>query len=48
VEGTNIPGGNVLVDEVEINLNIFGALVLDGIVGEVDGTDVIAIDHSGP
>jgi hypothetical protein len=31
VEDTNVPDDNVLVDEVEINLNMLGALVLDGV-----------------
>jgi hypothetical protein len=48
VEDTNVPDGNVLADEVEINLNMLGALVLDGVGGEVDGVDVVAVDQSGP
>jgi hypothetical protein len=44
VEGTNVPDGNALVDKVKINLNMFGALVLNGVGGEVDGADVIALD----
>jgi hypothetical protein len=44
VEGTNVPDGNTLVDKVKINLNMFGALVLNGVGGEVDGADVIALD----
>jgi hypothetical protein len=30
VEDTNISDGNALADEVEINLNMLGALMLDG------------------
>jgi hypothetical protein len=48
VEDTNISDDNVLVDEVEINFNTLGALMLDMIVGEVDGTDVVKVDHGGP
>jgi hypothetical protein len=44
VEGTNVPDGNTLVDKVKINLNMFGALVLNEVGGEVDGADVIALD----
>jgi hypothetical protein len=36
VEDSNISDGNALVDEVEINLNMLGALMLDGVDGEVD------------
>jgi hypothetical protein len=48
VEDTNIPDGNTLVDKVKINLNMLGALMLNGVGGEVDGTDVVAVDQSGP
>jgi hypothetical protein len=48
VEYTNVPDGNTLVDKVRINLNMLGALVLNGVGGEVDGADVILVDQSGP
>jgi hypothetical protein len=48
VEDTNVPDGNELTYEVEINLNMLGALVLDKVSGEVDATDIVAIDKSNP
>jgi hypothetical protein len=33
---------------VEINLNILGTLVLDGVDIEVDDADVVVVDQSGP
>jgi hypothetical protein len=48
VEDTNVPDGNTLTDKVKINLNMLGALVLNGVGGEVDDTDVVAIDQSDP
>jgi hypothetical protein len=48
VEDTNISDDNVLTDKVEINFNMLGALVLDGIGGEVDGADVVTVDQSDP
>jgi hypothetical protein len=33
VEDTNVPDGNALADKVEINLNMLGALVLNGVGG---------------
>jgi hypothetical protein len=48
VENTNITDSNALTDKVEINLNMLGALVLNGVGGEVDGTDVITVDQSDP
>jgi hypothetical protein len=48
VEYTNVPDGNALTDKVKINLNMLSALVLNGVGGEVDGVDVVAIDQSAP
>jgi hypothetical protein len=48
VENTNVTDSNALTDKVEINLNMLGALVLNGVGGEVDGTDVITVDQSDP
>jgi hypothetical protein len=48
MEGTNVSDGNVLADKVKINLNMFGALMLNGVDGEVDGADVITVDQSDP
>jgi hypothetical protein len=48
VEDKNVPDGNALTDKVEINLDMLDALVLDGVGGEVDNTDVVAVDQSGP
>jgi hypothetical protein len=47
VEHTNVLNGNVLADKVKINLNMIGALVLNGVGGEVDGADIILVDQSG-
>jgi hypothetical protein len=48
VEDTNVPDDNALTNEVEINLNMLGALVLNEVGGEVDDTDVVTVDHSDP
>jgi hypothetical protein len=47
VENTNVPDGNALADKMKINLNMLGALVLNGVGGEVEGVDVVAVDQSG-
>jgi hypothetical protein len=39
--------GNALADEVEINPNMLGALMLDEVGGEVDDVDVVALELSG-
>jgi hypothetical protein len=41
----NISDGDTLANEVEINLNMLRALMLDGIGGEVDCADVVAVDQ---
>jgi hypothetical protein len=35
------------MDKVEINLNMLGALVLNGVDGDVDSADVVTVDQSG-
>jgi hypothetical protein len=44
VEDTNVPDGNTLADKLKINLNMLGVLVLNWVGGEVDDTDVVAVD----
>jgi hypothetical protein len=44
VEDTNVLDGNTLADKVKINLNMFDALVLNRVGGEVDGVDIVAVD----
>jgi hypothetical protein len=44
VQDTDITDGNVLPDELEVDLDMLCMLVLNGVGGEVDGTDVVTID----
>jgi hypothetical protein len=39
---------NVFTDEVEIDLDVLRALVLNWVAGHVDGADVVTKDHCGP
>ena len=48
MEDTDVSDGDALADEVEIDLNMLCALVLDGVGGEVDGADVVAVDEGAP
>jgi hypothetical protein len=48
VEVANISDGDVLMDEVEVNIDMLATLMLDGVVGEVDCADVIAVDQCDP
>jgi hypothetical protein len=45
VKDPNSSTGDPFADEVMIDLDMFRALVLDGVGGEVDGADVVAEDQ---
>jgi hypothetical protein len=40
--------GNLLSDKMKINLYMLGALMLNGIGGEVHGADVVVVDNGAP
>jgi hypothetical protein len=46
MQDANITDGNVFPDEVEVDLDMLHVLVLNGVGGEVDGSDIVAIDES--
>jgi hypothetical protein len=46
VQDMDIIDGNAFPDEVEVDLDMLHTLVLNGVGGEVDGTDVIIVDES--
>jgi hypothetical protein len=48
MEDMHISNGDTLTDEMEVNLNMLGALMLDGVSEEVDCADIVTVDHSGP
>jgi hypothetical protein len=35
------------MDEVKVDFHVLGALMLNGVGGEVDGADVIAVNEGG-
>jgi hypothetical protein len=43
----NSTNGNTFPDEMEVNLHMFGALMLYRVGGEVDGADIVAVDKAG-
>jgi hypothetical protein len=47
MQNTKITNGDSLPDEVKIDLNVLGALMLHRVGGHVDGTDVVAVDQCG-
>jgi hypothetical protein len=47
MQHAEITNGNTLADEVEVNLNMLRALMLNRVGGHVEGADVITIHQSG-
>jgi len=47
VKHTNSTNSNAFSDEVEVDFHVLGALMLNGVGGEVDGADVVAVDEGG-
>jgi hypothetical protein len=46
VQDTDITDGHAFPHKVEVNLDMFRALILNVVGGEVDGYDIVAIDES--
>jgi hypothetical protein len=46
VQDADITNGNAFPDEVEVDLDMLCALVLNGVGEEVDGTDDVTVDES--
>jgi hypothetical protein len=44
MQDAHIPNGDALMDEVDVDLNMLGAVVLYRFGGEVDRIDVVTID----
>jgi hypothetical protein len=45
MEYTNSVGDNLVLDKMQINLNMLGALMLNQIGGKIDITDVATVDE---
>jgi hypothetical protein len=48
MEDADLTDDDLFSDEVKINLHMLGALVLNGVVGEVYDTYVVAVDECTP
>jgi hypothetical protein len=46
MEDADLTDGNLLSDEIKINLHMLRALMLNGVDGEVHDADVIVVDKS--
>jgi hypothetical protein len=45
VQDTDITDGHAFQHKVEVDFDMLHVLVLNGVGGEVDGTDVVAVDE---
>ena len=45
VEDANLPQGHLLANEVDVDLDMLGATVVDRISSHIDGANVVAVDH---
>jgi hypothetical protein len=45
MQDVDITDGHTFPHKVEVDLDMFLALVLNGVSGEVDGADVVAVDE---
>jgi hypothetical protein len=45
VQDTDIIDGHMFLHKVEVDLDMLHALVLNGVDGEVDGTNVVIVDE---
>jgi hypothetical protein len=48
VQDVDITNGHAFPHKVEVDLDMLRALLLNGVGGEVDNTDVIAVDENAP
>ena len=48
MKNTNIADGDSFTDEVEVDLDMFRTLMLNGVRGQVYSTDIVAVNESAP
>ena len=47
MKNTDCTHGDSFTDEVKVDFHVLGALMLNGVGGEVDGADIVAVDEAG-
>jgi len=47
VEDVDSSKGDPFTDKVKVDFHVLGALMLNGVGGEVDGADIVAVDEGG-
>jgi hypothetical protein len=47
MKNSDVPQRNTISNEVYINLDVFGVLMLHGVCGHVDNTHIVTEDNGG-
>jgi len=47
MKNTDCTHGDSFTDEVKVDFHVLGALMLNGVGGEEDGADIVAVDEAG-
>jgi hypothetical protein len=47
MKNSNVSKSHLFPNKMDVHLNMLGAAMVDRVGGEVDGGDVVAIDHGG-
>jgi hypothetical protein len=47
MKNSSLSESNPIADKMKINLDMLGPLMLNGVVGEVHGADVVAVHDGG-
>jgi hypothetical protein len=48
MEDANLADGNLLSNKMKINLHMLGALMMNGVGGEVHGADAVTVENGAP
>jgi hypothetical protein len=48
MEDADLTDDNLLSEKMKINLHMLGALMLNGVGGEVHGADIVTVDKCAP
>jgi hypothetical protein len=48
MEDADLTDGNILSDKMKINLHMLGALMLNGVGGEVHDANIVVVDEGAP
>ena len=47
MKNSELPQGDLLTDEVDVNLDVLRATMMDWVGGHIDSTHIVAVDYRG-